>query len=628
MILKLIKIGVLFLITLSLHATETENQYAVGNIPKSLLVNANAVVRNDEMLYTIEDIGHSSVKIKHAITLLNDKASDYRYYRIPYNQFIKISGIKAYVYDSNGDLVLNAHPDITDVSNSYEDLANDNRYWLISFPVRKYPYTLEIEYEKSNEGSFFYDDWGFRSQPDVSVQQSGAQFVVKKGLGFRVYEENLKFKCDTFSMDKNMIYTWQEENIPAVKNEELYSISFTDQAPYILTAPNQFVMGGFKGDMETWEKFGDWFYKLNKDRDVISTELQSKLKQLIQNTANKEEIVKIIYQYLQKNTRYVSIQLGIGGYQSLEASFVEKKGYGDCKALTNYMKAMLKSVGIPSYQALISTDKDVINTFPSNQFNHVILCVPVEADTIWLECTNQEYPFNFLGSLSDKNVLLLTENGGKLIKTPQYTLEANQINTKIAVNVDFFGNAEVNANMRFVGLAYQRSIYKLSNSKKDREAYINSLFSNPNLEIKKSEYQKIFAKYPEVNLNCNLDIRDFGIRTKKRIIFNSNVFEPVQYLPVFEEKDFKVLPFPLMTDTIEFALPFGYKIEFVPESSNIESKFGKYNKLYQLKNDKLVVIRKIELYEKKYNKEEISSFSDFINKMATKDKELILLIKE
>ena len=61
------------------------------------------------------------------------------------------------------------------------------------------------------------------------------------------------------------------------------------------------------------------------------------------------------------------------------ATFVDEKKYGDCKALSNYMRALLKAVDIPSYYALIragENEEPADFDFPHNNFNHAILCVP------------------------------------------------------------------------------------------------------------------------------------------------------------------------------------------------------------------------------------------------------------
>ena len=104
--------------------------------------------------------------------------------------------------------------------------------------------------------------------------------------------------------------------------------------------------------------------------------------------------------------QYISIKLGIGGWQPLTAKFVSEKGYGDCKALTNLMMALLKEAGIKSNYVLIlaGADENDINTsFPASYFNHVICAVPMAADTVWLECTSQVkdpgYMVSFTGNM-------------------------------------------------------------------------------------------------------------------------------------------------------------------------------------------------------------------------------------
>ena len=58
--------------------------------------------------------------------------------------------------------------------------------------------------------------------------------------------------------------------------------------------------------------------------------------------------------------------------------------------------------------------------FPYNSFNHEILCVPFKTDTAWLDCTDNYQPFGTLDiSTENRNALLITEDGGKLVNTPQ-----------------------------------------------------------------------------------------------------------------------------------------------------------------------------------------------------------------
>jgi hypothetical protein len=60
---------------------------------------------------------------------------------------------------------------------------------------------------------------------------------------------------------------------------------------------------------------------------------------------------------------------------------VRRKGYGDCKGLTNYMKTLLDAAGIKSYYSVITSDETPLSfdpDFPKMGGNHVILMIPTE----------------------------------------------------------------------------------------------------------------------------------------------------------------------------------------------------------------------------------------------------------
>ena len=625
-----ILIAFLFFSSHNLSGQNAKNPYDVVNIPQKLLLNANAVVRTDELTYSIESNTSSKVKIKQAITLLNENTSDFRMVRIPYNKSVNISGIKTTVYDSKGEAVYSEKTEKYDLSANFAELASDQRYWLISFPLRKYPFTIEYEYEKTLKESFFYEDWSFQPQSDVSVQHSGAQYIVSKGLGFRVKQLNLKHKCDTMILADKTIYTWQEENIAAYKLAEQIFISFDKKQPVLLTAPTIFNFGGFKGNMESWESFGKWLYDLNTNRDIVSSELQLKLKKLIENTTDKKEQVKIVYEYLQKNTRYESIQLGIGGYQTLEASFVEKKGFGDCKALSNYMKAMLKCIGINSYQVVVNagTRDDIHDDFPSQQFNHVILCVPLVKDSVWLECTSQSQPFNFLGSFTDnRHVLLISENGGKLVKTPEYGPSANFRKTKMEVSIDFRGNARVNGLMIYSGISFENPLAKLKERDKIKEKWVNEIIESPNVTINQINYKEKVDTYPFVEINCDLQLHNFVSLTSKRMLFNPYLFSPVGFVPKSIDDEFSISYGQAFADSILITIPFGYSIAQLPKPEKLETKFGFCRYEYFNQGGRLIFIRQLKLNRGKYTKDDIEPFRKFANNIARLDRRLLVMEK-
>jgi transglutaminase-like putative cysteine protease len=139
--------------------------------------------------------------------------------------------------------------------------------------------------------------------------------------------------------------------------------------------------------MMSWKDFGKFVYSLKVGRDQLPDNIKQTVHQLADGLTDPKQKISRLYEYMQKNTRYVGIQLGIGGWQPFDAKYVATNGYGDCKALVNYMYSLLKEAGINSYYTLVRAGKyaNYITTeFPSQQFNHVILCVPLQKDTVRL----------------------------------------------------------------------------------------------------------------------------------------------------------------------------------------------------------------------------------------------------
>ncbi|MEZ5148898.1 MAG: hypothetical protein R2759_17955 [Bacteroidales bacterium] len=70
--------------------------------------------------------------------------------------------------------------------------------------------------------------------------------------------------------------------------------------------------------------------------------------------------------------------------------------------------------------------------------------VPLANDTLWLECTNQDMPFAYLGTFTDnRRALAITDNGGVLVRTKSYEADSNLICTKATFHVDADGNCNV-----------------------------------------------------------------------------------------------------------------------------------------------------------------------------------------
>src|SRR3546814_3268646 len=122
--------------------------------------------------------------------------------------------------------------------------------------------------------------------------------------------------------------------------------------------------------------------------------------------------------------------------------------------LANYTQALLEVVGIPSVYTEVNAgdhQRSYLPDFASfGQGNHIILCVPLDGDTTWLECTSKETPFGYLGTFTaDRNVLMITPEGGKITRTPSLKHSAKRRNAVFTLEEN--GSANIQLETRFTG---------------------------------------------------------------------------------------------------------------------------------------------------------------------------------
>ncbi len=427
--------------------------------------------------------------------------------------------------------------------------------------------------------------------------------------------------------------SWDFESFEAIQRESRMSY-LSEILPTVLAAPSEFEMEGYEGNMKDWASFGAWEKRLNDDRDILPEEYAIKVKDLVENESPRTEKIRKIYEYLQSNTRYISIQLGIGGWQTFPATEVASKGYGDCKALSNYMKSMLKSADIESYYTLVKAGRGTSNInkdFPSNQFNHMILCVPNYQDTIWLECTSQDDPFGYLGSFTgDRDVLVINENGGEIAHTKVYRQADNQQIQKTIVTLNEDGSANVSFSTVCTGLQYDNYSGLLDIGEKAQKKWLYENLDFPSFDLADFKFDQKKKIIPEFRATINVNINRFASVSGKRLFIQPNVSNQSNStsIPQKERKYEFALRYPFIdTDTVHIQIPSGYHLEYTPEKTSIESPFGHYESQVILEEGRITYLRKYSLVKGEFPPEEYINFVKFINKVAEADKSKLVLVK-
>lgn len=611
-----LSIALLFL-ALALTAKDTP-RYPISDIPEELLKDAHAVVREDAMSFTIESKSTATLRAHFVVTILNSNAKHFATKAVWYDKLRKINSMKAQVMDASGRVIRKLKSnEITDHS-AFEGMFSDNRMKVADIAQAQYPYTVEFEYEVAYRFLYYIDGSAIDPYENVSVQHASYQLIFPEALKPRYKTYNISAEPKHEKDERGMIsLSWSFQNIAARKFEP-----YADREKSIVrieAAPTLFEFEGYEGTMKSWDEYGRWIAALNKDRNDLPEETKARIRELVANTSSREQKVKALYEYLQSKTRYVSIQLGIGGYQPFEASLVDKTGYGDCKALSNYMVAMLETVGIKSHYALIlaGENNDHLETdFPSSQFNHVVVAVPNDADTIWLECTSQTNPFGYQGRFTgDRKALLITDNGAAIVNTTRYPVDVNIQSTLAEVTVGTAGQAKASVERIYSGLQYENGNlnFVVSGQYDEQKKWLQRHIDIPSFDITSFTMENVRAKIPSAIVKAELRIDRFATVSGKRIFLTPNLMNRNTFVPekVENRKEEIVRRLAYIdVDTIRYALPEGIYPEFVPQDVQLKSVFGEYEASYKIDQGTLLYTRKVKM-----NKGEFppSSYQDLVN---------------
>jgi len=615
----------------------SQENYSVNAIPKELKENANAVIRSHDTSVEIIALDNMIIAQRRVVTVLNrfgDRHMDtYEYY----DDSRRIQKLSVLVLDNNGGVIKKyKKADFKDASAvSGGQMYTENRVKYLNYHPTSYPYTIVFESIVKEKSTAFLNSWRPIEGYYIGLEQSTYKLINHTNAEYKFKGYNLgefDFKID----DKGNELSFSAEKLKAVERESL-SPDFLTIMPWFRVALNEFELKGEVGNGKNWKEFGLWQHiKLLTDRDIIDESTKRKITELIADAPSKREKVKRIYNYVQDNTRYVGVQLGIGGWQPIKATEVDKVKYGDCKGLTNYTKALLKSQNIDAYYTIVSagsSKKNLDKDFASMQGNHVFLNVPLNEESIWLECTSQTMPFGFLGDFTDdRDVLVVTPEGGKIVHTPVYDESFNTFDANVNIRLENTGGFKANYTSISKGIQYDQQSYKMRMNPEKLEERYSSIWDYLNGFSVISKELTIDKDKVELHEKLNVSVSNYATMAGDKLLVAINPFNRLSRVPIkYEERK---LPFQtsrsfLDTDSYVFEIPREYIIETLPENYTVDSEFGSYKiTLEKKEGNKIKYIRELTLKEGVFPKEKYNSYRTFIKKIAKKDKSKFILAKQ
>lgn len=617
--------------------TSVSQDYKFGTIPEALLSNADAVVRFDQMNAVVTARDQMEISSKRVVTVLNENGDEFIHAFSFYDKGDRIGELEAKIYNKQGKEVKKIKKkDFIDQSAvPGGTLYSDSRVLFMRYTPTEYPYTVEFTKEYVTDNTAFAPPWYFLDGYRVSTQISDFSFSVECGIPFRHKGINL----EAYSIESkvtNSKVSYYGTNLSAIEEEPL-SPPFRELAPHIKLALDEFHLEGVDGQGRNWEELGKWIYDdLLVGQGEIDDQTIQQVKELVRNINDPKEKIKRVYEFVQDNTRYISVQLGIGGWMPISASEVDRVKYGDCKGLTNYTMALLNAVGIESYYTVVFAGRkkrDFDPDFPSMQGNHAFLNVPLEEDEVWLECTSQITPVNHLGTFTDnRNVLKVTPSGGELVKTKTYKNEENYQHT----GAEFFtdANGQIRGQVRILsqGIQYNQKFRHPLKSKLEQEEYYKKYWGYiNNLSLAKIGFTNDKDNIEFVE-EVEIVIEDYLSHTDGKLFLAPNLANRNLAVPDRSRNrktDVVIARGYLDEDEFIIHLPEGYKPETLINPVKLDTKFGTYEiDVKEKEPGTLIYQRRLLIKSGRYSKEEYKPYRDFRKKIARYDNSRIILTQK
>jgi hypothetical protein len=626
-----------FFVLFSVFCFSQKREYASLLIPSSLKENANAVVRDNSIEITIGGVDRMLVKKREVVTVLNKLGKVDARIVEGYDNDTKITNLSAIIYDAFGNQIKKyKERDFIDVSAvSGGTLYSDSRVKYVDYTPISYPYTLVFESEYKTSTTGFIPSWFPINGYHISVEKS--KFLLKnpKGIKWRRKETNFEgFDIDKISSDTETSYLAKNEK--ALKYEE-NSTSYRDMLPKATVALNRFSLKGILGNYSNWKEFGFWMNsKLLNGRNSLEESTKIKIKNLVKGVENPIERAKIVYQFMQNKTRYISVQVGIGGWEPIAANQVDKMGYGDCKGLTNYTKSLMDVAGVESYYTIVYADekRDIDKEFSSIQGNHIILNIPNKGNDVWLECTSQTMPFGFLGDFTDdRDVLVVMPEGGVIKRTTRYKDIENFQKTDATVQLKKDGSLTATLKRVSKGLQYDDKQGLVSLTEEDLiKRYKSNVWSyNNNLEVNSVaiENDKENVIFTE---DLSVSIKNYAAINQGEYLFRVNIFNKIGYVP----KRYRTRKLPLKIsqgykdiDDLIIKIPDGYSLNNLPETKELSTEFGTYKITFTKVDDATFKYQKsMVIKEGVYPKEAYKLYRSFRRSIAKYENLRIAITKK
>lgn len=621
----------------------------VGATTHSYDEKTDAVLLYSEINVTVFSEDKVRTHVREAYKILRPEGRERGTVRVHFDPTRKIANLHGWCIPAQGKGYEVKDKDTFEVSaNQGFELYSDEKFRVLQIPAPEPGNIVGYEYEVEERPFFLQDTWYFQ-QADP-VRESRFSLQLPAGWAFKAsWFAHAEVKPNETNGN---VLQWVVTDVSGMRPEP-------DMPPWQGLAGQMIVSyfpaGGAsrKNEFVNWDGMAGWYRDLIGNRMDTSEPMKQQISSL---TAGQSAILpkmQAIAGFMQREIRYVAIQLGIGGWQPHSAPDVFSHRYGDCKDKATLMRTMLREIGVESYHVVIYTERGAVtqSTPPHHGFNHAILAIklpdgvndpsliamiqhPKLGRILFFDPTDEITPFGQIrGPLQSNYALLVTPDGGELVELPQQPSAMNGIQRVGKLTLEVNGVLKGGVTETRLGDRAQSERARLRNVTKeaDRIKPIESLLAGslPNFQIERATVVNFEHPDQPFGFNYSFQSANYAKLAGNLILVRPRVLG-VKSSGILETKEPRKFPFEFRepsrdTDSFEIALPPGYVVDELPPPMDVEYSFGSYHSKTEARGQTLHYTRSVEIKELSVPVSKMEELKKFYRMIASDERNTAVL---
>jgi Transglutaminase-like superfamily len=379
----------------------------------------------------------------------------------------------------------------------------------------------------------------------------------------------------------------------------------------------------------TWKSVGQWVDSLFHDRVMPTPEVTAKAQELTAGKADFFDKTQAIGEFVQKQVRYVAIEIGIGGYQPHPAGDIFHNRYGDCKDKATLVAAMLSAVGVHAVPVIVDSERGVINPdAPSIVGNHAIIAIEVpkgytsphlhslvsaESGRQYLifDPTSEKTAFGQLESILQGGYGLLADGAAsQIIQLPVLDPEFNTIHRTASFRLGADGVLKGTViEKRFGDLSeYRREVYAKDDIKRQTE-YLDHILERDFTTFSATDVkvENVDALNKDFTLSYSLSADRYAKSMGPLLMVRPRVLGDLDIDTDHKKRNVPINLGETMQAVDEYSieLPDGYSVDEIPDPVKVDLGFAAYQSDVQLSGNTLhykrtYTIRQLTLPPERY----------------------------